>query len=423
MKRILIGVGIVLVLGAVVALSLRGGRGAKGSKVYAEAAARRDISRIVKASGEINPRLKVNLSAHVVGKIEKMFVQEGDTVKLGQPVLELEKHAFVAVRDASRAQVEIARSRLRQAELNVRDTLLKLDRARRLETESILSREQRETLELEHHGAQQAVAQAQEAIAQASADLRRANEDLTKTTIYAPLSGRVIALNAEQGEVVVSGTMNNPGSVIGTIADLSEILAEVDVDETEIVHVGTGQSVKVLVDALQDREFTGKVVEIGSSGYHRPTQPDVTFFRVKVLLDQPDATLRPGMSSRAEILTATSHDVVVIPIQAAVERPPLRERGGDAAAEAPAGEADEEIRVVFVVDQEKARQRPVTLGLSDATSAEVTAGLEAEDMVVTGPYRTLKKLRDGDAVKITKEPEAKEGADGESAPASDDENE
>lgn len=423
MKRILIGVGIVLVLGAVVALSLRGGRGSKGTKVYTEAAARRDISRLVKASGEINPRLKVNLSAHVVGKIEKLFVEEGDTVELGQPVLELEKEEFVAVRDASRAQVEIQRSRLRQAELNVRDTLLKLERMRRLETESIVSREQREALELEHQSAQQSVQQARQAIAQASADHKRANEDLAKTTIYAPLSGRVIALNAEQGEVVVSGTMNNPGSVIGTIADLSEILAEVDVDETEIVHVRTGQPVTVMVDALQDREFAGKVVEIGSSGYNRPQQPDVTFFKVKVLLDQPDATLRPGMSSRAEILTATSKEVVVIPIQAAVERPPLRDPKADDEAAAPAGEEAEEIQVVFVVEQDKARQRPVTLGLSDATSAEVTSGLEAGDLVVTGPYRTLKKLRDGESVKITKEPESKEGAETESSAATDDEDE
>ena len=421
MKRIAIGVGIVLVLGAVVALSLRGGRGSKGTKVYTEAAARRDISRLVKASGEINPRLKVNLSAHVVGKIEKMFVEEGDTVELGQPVLELEKDEFVAVRDASRAQLEIQRSRLRQAELNVRDTLLKLERMRRLETESIVSREQREALELEHQSAQQAVQQAREAIAQASADHKRANEDLAKTTIYAPLSGRVIALNAEQGEVVVSGTMNNPGSVIGTIADLSEILAEVDVDETEIVHVRTGQAVTVMVDALQDREFAGKVVEIGSSGYNRPQQPDVTFFKVKVLLDQPDASLRPGMSSRAEILTATSKEVVVIPIQAAVERPPLRDPKADDRAAAAAGEETEEIQVVFVVEQDKARQRPVTLGLSDATSAEVTSGLEAGDLVVTGPYRTLKKLRDGEAVKIAKEPESKEGAESESSAATDDE--
>jgi HlyD family secretion protein len=412
-KRILLGVGIVLVLAAVVFLSIRGGRGKKGVKVYAEAAARQDISRLVKASGEINPRLKVNLSAHVIGKIEKLYVKEGDAIAAGQPFLELEKDTFVAVRDATRAQLEIQRSRLLQAELQARDAALKLERARRLEVEKISSREQREAAELQHLSFLQAAEQAREAIAQSTADLKKANEDLSKTTIFSPLSGRVVALNAEQGEVVVSGTMNNPGSVIGTIADLSEILAEVDVDETEIVHVRVGQSVTVLVDALQDREFSGKVVEIGSSGYSRPQQPDVTFFKVKVLLDEPAETLRPGMSARAEILTATSAATIVIPIQAAVERSPL-----PAKAESPgstAGDADEEIQVVFVVEQDRVQQRPVTLGITDATSAEVLSGLTDGERVVTGPYRTLKKLKDGDAVKIGKEPLAKEDTDQELA--------
>ena len=422
MKRVLIGVGIVLVLAAVVGLSIKNSRGKKGVKVYEESATRRSISRVVKASGEIDPRLKVNLSAHVIGKIEKLFVKEGDAIEAGQPFLELERDAYVAVRDAARAQLEIQRSRLKQSELQTRDAELRLDRARRLEADKVMSREQRETVELQYDSALQAAEQAREAIAQASADLKKANEDLAKTTIYSPLTGRVVALNVEQGEVVVSGIMNNPGSVIGTIADLSEILAEVDVDETEIVHVKLGQTVTVLVDALLDRKFGGKVVEIGSSGFNRPQQPDVTFFKVKVLLDQPDEALRPGMSARAEILTATSENALVIPIQAAVERAPLKPKDAPAGPAA-ATDAETEIQVVFVIAKDRVEQRPITLGLSDSTSAEVVAGLTDGEGVVTGPYRTLKKLKDGDRVKATKEPGGKDDDDKSDGAKDDDENE
>jgi HlyD family secretion protein len=171
----------------------------------------------------------------------------------------------------------------------------------------------------------------------------------------------------------------------------------VDVDETEVVYVEVGQSAKVLVDALRERSYSGKVVEIGSSGYSKPQQPDVTFFKVKALLDDADAALRPGMSARAEILTATSPQAWVVPIQSVVDRPPVEEENGDDAA------AKDEIKVVFVVENSKATQRPVEVGLSDETSAEILSGLAGGEQAVTGPYRALRKLKHGDPVKITKE--------------------
>lgn len=400
MKRALIIAAVIAGLGLVVFASVRGRSSGKGARVYAEAVARRDISRVVKASGQIDPRLKVNISAHVVGKIQRLYVKEGDAIQAGSPFLDLERDAFVALRDAAAAQREIQRSRLLQAELALRDAEIKFERARGLRDQGIASKETFEAAELQLNSARQGIEQAREAVTQSAADLKKAQEDLTKTTIYAPLSGRVIALNAKEGEVVVSGTMNNPASVIGTIADLSEILVEVDVDETEVVYVEVGQTARLLVDALPDHPYTGRVVEIGSSGFSKPAQPEVTFFKVKVLLDAPDAALRPGMSARAEILTATAKAALVIPIQAVVERKPLAEKGAPAAAT-----ADSEIKVVFVVEQGKARQRPVTVGLTDETNAEVTAGLAEGAMVVNGPYRILKKLKDGDAVKVTKESE------------------
>ncbi len=404
-KKILIGVGVVAVLGAVLFFSLRGDQGKKGVRVYAEEAERRSIARIVKESGRIDPRVKVNISAHVIGKIERLYVEEGDPIEAGSPFLELEKEAFVAARDRARAEVAITRSRERQAEVDLADAEVKLRRQRRLSEEQIASPEQLEGAELGRRSAELRLEQALESVRQARAGLEKAQDDLTKTTIYAPLTGRVISLSAEEGEVVVSGTMNNPASIIGVIADLSEILAEVDVDESEVAYLEVGQQASLTVDALVERVYTGTVVEIGSSGFNRPRQPDVTFFKVKVLLDEPDADLRAGMSVRAEITTAENEGALVIPIQAVVERLPRDAEGEEL-------EDDEEIRVVFVIQEEDTvRQQPVETGLSDTTHVEILEGLAEGDRVVTGPYRSLKDLEHEDPVRVRSEDD--EESDGE----------
>ncbi len=417
MKKVWIGGGIVLVLAAVVVLSLKAGGRDKGVRVYAEEVERGDVTRTVQASGQIDPRVKVNISSHVIGKIERLYVEEGDRIEAGRPFLKLETEAFVAARDQAAAQLAIARSSEAQAGINLADAELKLARMERLAAEKIASAEQLEAAALKLKSAELAREQARESVIQARAALDKAEDDLSKATIFAPLSGRVISLAAEEGEVVVSGTMNNPASIIGTIADLSEILAEVDVDETEIAYLEAGQEAALEVDALPDREYGGRVVELGSSGFQRPQQPDVTFFKVKVLLDDPDAHLRPGMSVRAKINTAEKAGVLTVPIQAVVERPPLAEEGDDEgeepAANSPGG--DDEVRVVFVVEDGRALQRPVEVGISDATRVEVVSGLEAGEMVVTGPYRSLKKLEHEERVRVREEgDEEEEGEEDES---------
>jgi len=236
------------------------------------------------------------------------------------------------------------------------------------------------------------------------ASLDKALDDLSKTTIYSPLSGRVVTLNAEEGEVVVSGTMNNQASIIGTIADLSEILAKVDVDETEIVRVHPGQKAKLRVDALPDQVYTGRVTKVGSSGFTRPQQPDVTFFKVEILLDHGDAVLLPSMSVRAEIDTQAVARVATVPIQAVVNRPPKAEAGKSGSPLGRGGK-DDEVPVVFVADAKgKVRQQPVKTGISDETHVQVTDGLAVGEMVVTGPYRALRDLADGQAIEISQPP-------------------
>jgi len=401
-KKFLIGTVVVLVLAGIVFASIRAqGRG-KGVTVYADKVERKDLAQIVKATGELQPRIQVNISAHVVGKIDKLYVQEGDMIRKGQPFLRLEQQAFIAQRDQWNAQLSNARTAVRQAEVSLADTRVKLARSQKLKNEGITTQQDLEGATLSEASARLQLEAARETVRQVQANLVKAQDDLTKTTIYSPLSGRVITLNAKEGEVVVSGTMNNPGSVIGIIADMAEINAEVDVDETEIVNVKLGQEAIVRVDALPGKEYRGKVVEVGSSGYNRANQPDVTFFKVKVLLDKPDENLRARMSVRAEIKTAAQANSLVVPIQAVVERDPLDDKSGEAKA----------VKVVFVIENGKAHQRKVQTGLSDETRVELTAGAKVGEQVVTGPYRTLRDLKDGDAVQVSATSEGSDKAAG-----------
>jgi HlyD family secretion protein len=400
-KKIVIGTLVLLVLAAIVFASVRGRGHDKGVKVYAEEVAKRDVTQIVKASGGLEPRIKVNISAHVVGKIDKLWVQEGDWIEKGKPFLRLEQQAFLALRDQSAAQLRSAQTAVQQAQVSLADAKVKLARAQKLIAEGIATREQLEAAQLAEASARLQVDSSREMVEQTQANLVNAQDGLTKTTIYAPLTGRVITLNAKEGEVVVSGTMNNPASVIGTIADMSEILATVDVDETEIVNVKVGEPAVLKVDAIPAKQYHGKVVEVGSSGFNRPAQPDVTFFQVKILLDDPDPNLRASMSVRAEINTASHSDSLVAPIQAVVEREPLAAGASGKSTAKASGRKAETVKVVFVVEKGLAHQRQVTTGISDETHVELTSGTKAGEQLVTGPYRTLKELKDGDAVTVS----------------------
>jgi HlyD family secretion protein len=399
-KKVIIGILVALVLAAIVFASIRGRGGDKGVEVYAEPVKRQEVAQIVKASGELEPRVKVNISAHVIGKIDKLYVEEGDLIRRGQPFLRLEQEAFIAQRDQWSAQLRSAQTAVQQAEVSLADARNKLNRAQRLQNEAIFSREQLEAAQLAETSAELRLQESHETVRQMQANLTKAQDDLSKTTIYAPLTGRVITLNAKEGEVVVSGTMNNPGSVIGTIADMAEILATVDVDETEIVNVKTGQTAVLKVDAVPAKQYHGRIVEVGSSGFNRANQPDVTFFKVKILLDDPDGDLRDRMSVRAEIHTTSHPDALVVPIQAVVERSG-ETAGGKDKDNGSGGGKDDEVKAVYVIENGKARQQRVETGISDETHVELLSGVKPGQQVVTGPYRTLRDLKDGDAVQIS----------------------
>lgn len=404
-KRPLIIGAVLVLLAVIVFFSIRGG-GPEGEKVYVEPVRVRKIEAVVTAPGEIDPKLKVSISAHVVGKIEKLYFNEGDMVRKGQRLVELEKPNFIAARDRMRAELGNRRIEVIRAKAALGTARLAYNRAVKMKEQGIQAQELFDRAQQEYANAQAGAASADEGVRQAEASLVEAEDALSRTTILAPIDGKVVQLNAHEGEVVVTGTMNNPGSIIAVIADLSEILVEAEVGETEVVGIRTGQVAKIHVDAVTDKEYTGRVAEIGSSAAVRQSVgAGIRYFMVKVAIENPDERLRPGMTSQVSIITNAVANSLAVPIQAVVDRVPGA-KGDDEE-----NDASPRKKYVFVVRDGKVRQTEVTTGISDATHVTIKSGLDPKDSIVTGPFRTIKKLHDGDAVQVTKEekstPEAK----------------
>lgn len=396
MKRwLLIGGGVVL-LTLVIVFSVRSG-GPKGEKVYTEAAGTKTIQAVVTAPGQIDPKVKVNISAHIVGKIEKLYFNEGDTVRRGQKLVELEKPLYIAQRDRLRAELASRRVEVQRSRAALNTARAQYDRAQSLSQQGIQAQELFDQARLAYENARAAVAAAEQGVNQAEAGLRSAAEDLSRTTIVSPLDGKVVQLNAREGEVVVTGTMNNPGSVIAVIADLSQILVEAEVGETEIVSVSLQQPATIKVDAIPDREYHGRVVEIGSSaGVRQGAGAGIRYFKVKVAIDDVDERLRPGMTSQVSIVTSSAPNAVAVPIQSVVERVPGASSDED-------DDDKPKKKYVFLAAGGNAKRVEVQTGISDATHVVITSGVKIGDRVITGPFRTLKKLKDGAAINETKE--------------------
>lgn len=400
-KKILIVAGAVVLIAVIVIASVRGGK-SKGEKVYVEPVKPRDIQAIVTAPGEIDPKVKVNISAHIVGKIERLYFKEGDMVRKGQKLVDLEKFAYQAQYDRARAEVANQRIEVIRARAALGTAEAAYKRAVSLERQGIQAQELFDRSRQELQNAQAGYQSAGEGVRQAEALLQQARTDLDRTTIVSPIDGKAVQLNAHEGEVVVTGTMNNAASVIAVIADLSEILVEAEVGETEVTGIRISQIAKVHVDAVPDKEYKGHVAEIGSSAAVRQTSgTGLRYFKVKVSIDDPDERLKPGMTSQVSIITTTAGAALSIPIQSVVERvpPSLSKKKGDE-------EEDENApkrKYVFTVKDGKAKMSEVTTGVSDATHVAIVSGIKPADQVVTGPFRILKKLKDGDSVEISKE--------------------
>lgn len=401
MKKALVGLGLVLVLVAVYVLSTRES-GGRGAQVQVDTVSRRTISSRVKATGQITPEKKVQISAKVVGEITRLNVREGDRVKEGQILLQIEPDVYEAVRNQARAALQQAQEQIRSIEVRLKDAKRTLHRQQELFEQGLASQEQLDAARVAVDTETVQLAVQRHAVEQARSSLKRAEDDLKRTIIRSPMDGYVIQLNTEKGETVVPGSTNLPGSVLMTVADMSRIQAEVDVGEVDIVNVQLGQTAEVRVDALEGRTLKGSVTEIATSGVKDPAQ-GVIHFKVKIDILDPDPALRPSMTAKVDIVTAVHKDVLAVPIQAVVKRP-LDDSGKEiTGSEAKKIDEDQKKNVVYLFVDGKASLRPVETGISDELWVEIAKGLTENDRVIVGPYRELKSLHNGDQVRLEKQ--------------------
>jgi HlyD family secretion protein len=400
-KRALIIGGAIIVVILIVFFSIKSGS-SNAEQVYIEPVKAKKIESVVTAPAEINPSLKVNISAHIVGKIEHLYIKEGDMVRRNQKLIDLERPAYEAQYQRAQAEVQNRRIEVERARVGLATADLAYKRAVNMQQQGIQAQELFEKAKLDIENARAAYASSQEGVRQAVALLTSAQTDLSHTTIVSPIDGKVVELNAHEGEVVVTGTMNNPASVIAVIADLAEILAEADVGETEVVGIKLGQPAKIKVDAVPDKEYVGRVVEIGSSATQRAgAGAGMRYFKVKSAIENADDRLRPGMTAQVSITTLSEPNAVVVPIQAVIERVPPTP--GAKKTETVDENAPKK-KYVFVVKDGVAKMTEVTTGISDTTNVAIRSGVKAGDKIVTGPFRILKSLKDGAHVEATKEP-------------------
>ncbi len=324
MKKALIVIGALVVLALIVWASLRDS-GPRGTEVEVQAAEIRTVSSRVKATGEITPEKRVDISAKVVGEIINLPVVEGQTVRTGQLLLEIERDLYESARNQARAALRQAEVSVKRQEVQLADAERNMRRTKELIADGLVSQEALDAAQLQLDTAMVEIEAQQHAVEQYRSALQRTEDDLARTTIRSPMDGVIIQLNAEQGETVVPGSTNLPGSVIMTVADMSVLLAEVEVSEVDVVHVVLGQEAEVRVDALGTEPQNGRVVEIATSGRKDPAQGTIRF-AVKVALDDPDPSLRPAMTAKVDILTATSEDAVTVPGTGCCQAPVRRGR-------------------------------------------------------------------------------------------------
>jgi HlyD family secretion protein len=342
----------------------------------------------VTASGEIVAERYADVGSSVMGKLVSLPLREGDRVRSGQVVARIDAVPATSERDAARALVRAAEAERAAARARAEDATKALVRGRELRQEGLLPLADFDVLQAAADAADAQTDAAARRVAQARAQLARAADLVGKTEILSPLDGVVTRLPVREGEMVVIGIQNMPGTTIMTISDLSEINAEVKVAEAEILNVGVGQPAAVTLEALPRREFAGEVVEVGASALPVVgTGAAAREFRVKVRVKDPEEGLRPGLTCDAEILVGESKDALTVPLQAVVLR----------------GEPGREATGVFAVDGKEARFVPVEAGMIGGLEIEVKSGLEEGREIVVGPWQSLKDLQDGVPLRLARD--------------------
>jgi HlyD family secretion protein len=327
-----------------------------GAEVDVVIAHNGEIVSTVTASGELRAQSQVDISAETIARIKQIRFKEGDNVKKGDLLIELDDVKVEANRSLAYAQMQQAKQ--------------DLNRAQQLFEKELISRESFEKIELSHEAAK--------------AQYEQALYAYTKTRIYAPIRGKIMKINVEEGETAVMGTMNYQGTVLMTIADMSTMIAVVTIDETDVPVVKVGQEAKVIADALPDTSFFGSVTRVGLMPITSQLSTEkVTDFEVEIELKDVSPLLRPGMNVKTDIITNEKSDVLVIPIQASGKRKI----------------DDKTVESVYRVFENKAQLVEVETGVSSDNEIEIMSGIEEGDTVIIGPYRILSTLKDGQSVK------------------------
>jgi HlyD family secretion protein len=431
-KKIMIGAGVAIVLAGIAYANVRFKR-VEGITVNTEKIQKRNLKAIVSASGKIQPKRFVNISADTSGRVTELAVNEGDRVKQGQFLLQIDPRNLRTRVQSGEASLGAARSQLEQMKLSLESARTSLKQAEDAYNRQLSLAKggltTRETLERAENdlkirkadlaSQEQNIRTLQLRTEQEQATLENAKTDLSKVRIEAPIDGIITRRNVEQGETAVVGTMNNAGTVLLQVADMSVIEAEVEVDETDIPEVQLGQTATITVDAIAGKTFTAKVTEIGNSPIQTTGQAatQATNFKVTLQVEGEIPDVRPGFTCTAEITTATRDNAVAVPIQATtvrevvvddkgqiVREPATTGRrpaaGGVQASELKPGQERKEIEGVFIVRDNKAQFEQVKTGIAGEKFFEVINGLKDGDEVIVGPFSSVRTLADGAAVKV-----------------------
>jgi HlyD family secretion protein len=404
-KKWILIIGVAVVIGLIITINLSNRR-EKAIKVAIEKVKRTDLTSIVSASGEVKPKKSVNISAHLPGRIVKIGVKEGQEVKEGDFLLRLDSAQYEANAERDRALIQFYQADLIKADATLKSNRSFYDREKNLYDNGLISKDELEKAKVQLDVSDASYRSIRFQIQQAQASLKSTLDNLSKTVFTSPIDGVITSLRVEEGEMAIIGTMNNPGTVLMTIADLSIMEVEVDVDETDVVGVRLGQMADIRIDAFPDQVFRGKVTEVGSSALQNLTSgatQESKDFKVVITLENPSKLIKPGLSASADIIVAEKKNILAVPIAALV----LKEKEGVPDTEKAKKENEEE--GVYTVDNDRAKFVPVKKGIMGELQIEIDSGLSEGQEIVVGPYDSLRQLKDGSLLKSTetKKEEAK----------------
>jgi HlyD family secretion protein len=407
MKIGLIGVALAAAAGGGVAYRIHQKKTA-GAEVRMEKVAKRDLVSAVTASGKIEAKTSVDISADITGRIIRLAVREGDLVTKGQFLIQIDPAQYQAAVSRAQGVVSSTEATLAQTRANLNQAERAWNRARQLSQlgPNLIAPEAAEQARTSYDVAQATWQATRAQLEQSRASLQEARDNLAKTRLTSPISGRVVRLAVEEGEVAVPGTFSRETGLLMTIADLSVILAKVQVDETDVVRLAANDSVQVTIDAYPDTTFLGRVTQISHSAKMTETQTAsgsndrAVDFDVEVTLDSPPRDIRPDLSCTARMVTDTRAQALSIPIIALTvrdhERLPNENPNVDTTKLKRLGK---EAEGVFVVRDGQATFRPVKVGIAGDEYFEVTDGLREGETIVAGTYQAIRDLKDGARVR------------------------